>query len=153
MAYIDRHGVYHEVAPNLWLGLRLRAWELPEFITLVVDLTCEYTRHRQWTCAYLCVPTLDDAVPDRAQYERAIVRVVNWSGPVYVHCAAGAGRSALLAAGVLLRRGLAATPAAAEAMLRERRAVVHLQPGQRQFLQQFQADATLEGTNGLDKQC
>jgi protein-tyrosine phosphatase len=141
---IDRQPSCHEVTPGLWLGRRPFVRELPPGIALVVDLTAEFPapigiRHGR---EYLCVPTLDATAPDEAALRRTIERILTHKGPVYVHCAQGRGRSALVAAGVLVRRGIAGDAGQAEEILRGIRSSVKLTPGQRRMLGRITPDPT-----------
>jgi protein-tyrosine phosphatase len=125
-----------QVAPGLWLGRRPLPGELPDEVTMVVDLTAEFHRtpalrehHR-----YVCVPTLDTAVPRERAFRELVELVAAWEGGVYVHCAQGKGRGATVAAAVLLARGLAADVREAERLLRKVRPGVKLQRTQRALL-------------------
>lgn len=123
-----------EVAPGLWLGRRLLPAEVPAGISLVVDLTAEFPEpggvRRGRT--YRCLPTLDGHVPSVAALAAVVEALAGWPGPAVVHCAAGHGRSAMVAACVLLRRGLASSPAQAEEILRGVRPNVELSRRQRE---------------------
>jgi protein-tyrosine phosphatase len=135
----SREPCCHEIAPGLWLGRRPLRHELPADVALVVDLTAEFTPARG-VClgrAYLALPTLDGSAPAEVHLRNIVARLTDLSGPVYVHCAAGHGRSALVVASLLLARGLAANPRQAEAMLRAIRPGVRLTPGQRRLLQRL----------------
>jgi protein-tyrosine phosphatase len=133
---LTREPFAHEVAPGLWLGRRAFARELPAGVGLVVDLTAEFAAPRGIHVGrdYYCLPTLDTAAPDEAALRAAVEKVVAWPGTVYVHCAQGHGRSALLAAAVLVRRDLAADALEAEEMLRRVRPGVRLTRAQRRVL-------------------
>jgi protein-tyrosine phosphatase len=149
---IDRERCCHEVAPGLWLGRRAFVRELPPGIALVVDLTAEFAaphgiRHGR---EYVCVPTLDDTAPDESALRLTIERILAHKGPVYVHCAQGRGRSALVAAGVLVRRGLAVDARKAEEMLRDIRSCVRLTPGQRKMLAQITPNSTVSVASKLE---
>ena len=140
---VDRERCCHEVAPGLWLGRRPFVRELPPGIALVVDLTAEFAaptgiRHGR---EYLCVPTLDATAPDECALRQTIERILAHKGPVYVHCAQGRGRSALVAAGVLVQRGLALDATQAEGILRGIRSCVKLTPGQRRMLGRITPDS------------
>jgi protein-tyrosine phosphatase len=129
--------VHHEVTPGLWLGRRAFPHELPPGVTLVVDLTAEFPAARGVIVAerrYLCLPTLDGMAPDEARLREVVEIVAAWEGPVYLHCAQGFGRSALVAAGVLMARGHARDGDEALALLRKARPGVKLRPVQRRLL-------------------
>ena len=125
----------HEIVPGLWLG----AWpnhpsRLPVGTALVVDLTAEFPRRVQST-RYLCLPTLDMEAPTQQQLAEGVAAIQDTSGTVYVHCAAGHGRSATIVAAVLMKRGTATTPAEAEALLQRIRSGVKLTPPQQRLLE------------------
>jgi protein-tyrosine phosphatase len=63
--------------------------------------------------------------------------IADWPGAVYIHCAVGHGRSATVAAAVLLARGLAANPREAVALLRRSRPLVRLTRVQRCVLERL----------------
>ncbi len=133
---LSREAVCNEVAPGLWLGRRVGAVELPPAVTLVIDLTSEFgepfglrTGH-----AYLCLPALDNAAPNPTAFREAVQKAASWEGTIYVHCALGHGRSALVAAAVLMARGLAADPEEAFARVRQARPAVRLNRDQEAFL-------------------
>jgi protein-tyrosine phosphatase len=123
-----------EVAPRVWLGRRLLPQELPEVIDCVVDLTAEYREPREIVASqhYLCLPTLNRFVPSDDAMEELLTALVAEPGTLYIHCGSGKGRSAAVAAGVLVLRGLAGDVAEAEKILRRARPQVHLHPVQRE---------------------
>jgi protein-tyrosine phosphatase len=133
---LSKEACWHEVAPGIWLGRRALAHELPADVTLVVDLTAEFRAPRYMVPGrtYLCVPTLDASVPDEKTFRALIDRIVTWPGNVYIHCALGRGRSATVAAAVLMARGLAHDPWQAEELLRRARPGVRLLKSQRALL-------------------
>lgn len=126
----------HEVAPGLWLGRRALVRELPPGVGLVVDLTAELPAPSgvRDGRVYVCLPTLDASAPAEDDLRDLVRRLAEWQGVVYLHCAQGHGRSALVAASVLIARGLAADPVSAENMLRRVRPGVRLKPVQRRLL-------------------
>jgi protein-tyrosine phosphatase len=127
---------WHLVAPGLYLGRRVHGHELPPGVVIVVDLASEFAEPETVRAGrtYVNVPALD-ARPPR---EDALVEVVGQleaaGGPAYVHCASGHGRSATVAAAVLLKRGLAQDVEDAERQLRNTRPRVRLKPLQRAAL-------------------
>lgn len=127
---------WNRVAPWLYLGRRPARDELPEEVTTVVDLTAEFPVNRRilGERGYLCLPTLDAHVPDDQALASLVDRALERGGVLYVHCAYGHGRSALVAAAMLLRRGEAAGPDEAVARLKAARPRVKLSPSQRAAL-------------------
>ena len=141
--WVRRKPHSHEIIPGLWLG----AWpdtakRLPPNTALVVDLTAEFPRRaKAWE--YLCLPTLDADAPTPEALRTAVAAIENASGSVYVHCAAGHGRSATIVAAVLIARGLAKDLDDAEAQPQRIRPGVRLTPPQRRLLTQHSLDRGL----------
>jgi protein-tyrosine phosphatase len=133
---LTREPCLHEIVPGLWLGRRAFAHELPPGVDLIVDLTAEFAEPSGVRSGrtYVCLPTLDAHVPEETAFRAVVERVAAWPGSAFVHCAAGHGRSALLVAAVLLRRGLAKDVTEAIRLVRARRPGVRLNPGQRRLL-------------------
>ena len=128
-----------QVAPEIFLGRRLEEHELPAGSALIVDLTCEFsTRHPARPARrYLCLPTLDATAPEAAAFRGLIEELRAVNDKIYIHCAAGYGRSATVAAALLIARGLAETPEEAEERLQESRPGVKLNAEQRGLLRDF----------------
>ena len=101
-----REAVANEVAPGLWVGRRPTARELPSDCRLVVDLCAELPASRGVASArgYLCLPALDASAPTPSQIDVAVKAIESCGGAAFVHCAFGHGRSATIAAAVLLSR-------------------------------------------------
>jgi protein-tyrosine phosphatase len=127
--------VANEVAAGIWVGRRPRAHELPPGIAIVVDLCAELpaasgvARGR----GYVAIPTLDAMSPPPAEIARAVDAVLAVRGPAFIHCAFGHGRSATVAAALLVRRG-EATLEDVERTLRARRPRIGLNAHQRRAL-------------------
>jgi len=143
--WISREPPFHEVAPGLFVGARLLPADAARFRSLgiasALDLTAEFaeTRFVRAMPGYLCIPLLDRSVPtmDELDYGVSFLTQRLAVGPVYVHCALGHGRSAVFAAAYLLKQGLAKTPQAAVAQLREKRAGIRPSQPQVAVLNQF----------------
>ena len=128
---------YHEVRPRLFIGRRpLRSSELPKDVSLVVDLTSEFPRLHPKGVEYICLPTLDGSAPNDLDAARALIEKVRaHDGVVYVHCAAGHGRSAAIVASVLVAEGRADDVKHAIEVMRKVRPGVGLSRSQRAFVQ------------------
>lgn len=127
--------VANEVASGIWVGRRPRPHELPDGVAIVVDLCAELTEPPAVVNgrAYLAIPTLDAMSPTPAEIVRAVDAVLAANGPAFIHCAFGHGRSATVAAAVLVRRG-DATLDDVEQKLRARRPRIGLNAHQRAAL-------------------
>ncbi len=135
-----REDAWNEVAPGLFLGRRLTSIdELPPAIAAVIDLTAEFraTPGIRERCEYRTLPTLDTSAPDYESFAALARWAAAHPGPVYVHCAAGHGRSAALAAAVLVLRGDAVDAGAAEAALKKARPLVSLHRAQREAVERL----------------
>jgi protein-tyrosine phosphatase len=131
--------VANEVAPGVWVGRRPRLHELPPGIAIVVDLCAELAAAPGVASAvafgrkYLAIPTLDAMSPTPREIARAVDDMLAAGGPAFVHCAFGHGRSATVAAALLIRRG-DATLEDVERQLRARRPRIGLNDHQRRAL-------------------
>lgn len=127
--------VANEVAAGVWVGRRPRPNELPPGIAIVVDLCAELPEAPGVASGrgYLAIPTLDAMSPPPAEIARAVDAVLAARGPAFIHCAFGHGRSATVAAALLVRRG-EATLDDVERKLRAHRPRIGLNAHQRRAL-------------------
>jgi protein-tyrosine phosphatase len=130
---------HNEVAAGLWIGRRAYDGELPPETNCVVDLTSEFFEPRavRTKHTYICLPTLDARATDAGELRGLVERLAPMRESIYIHCAQGHGRSAALAAAVLLRRGLAGSVDEAERMIRAARPAIRLSRRQRHSLAAF----------------
>lgn len=134
-----REPACHRVGDRLWLGRRPLPREVPPGVTTIIDLTAELPESRRVREGrrYFCIPTLDTGCIGDDALDRALAAVRDADGDVLIHCASGHGRSAMVAAAVLLSRGEAPSPALAEQALRSARSGVCLNRDQRRALATF----------------
>lgn len=127
--------VADEVAPGVWVGRRPRVHELPAGIAIVVDLCAELPEAPGVATGrrYLAIPTLDATAPAPAAIADAVDAILEAGGPAFIHCAFGHGRSATVAAALLVRRG-DATLDDVERRLQARRPRIGLNAHQRRAL-------------------
>lgn len=142
--WFTRHGPPSaEVVPGLWLGRApgpADGRHLSAGATL--DLTAEFGTGRAARARpHRAVPLLDLVAPAPAALTAAVAALdaLLPHPPVLVHCALGYSRSAVVVAAWLLHRGLAATPAEAEALVRAARPRVVLGAAHRAALAAFWA--------------
>lgn len=136
---VGREPGCHQIAPGLWLGRRPFPAELPPDTTLLIDLTAEFpaTKAVAQGRTYLCLPTLDTSIPDKHALQEIVKQAAAWNGNVYVHCALGHGRSAMVVMGILLAKGLAKDVNSAETLVKAGRPGIGLSQTQRAFLENF----------------
>ncbi len=133
----------HEVAPGIFVG-RLPSNGVPAGVTLVIDLCAEFSNVTRDT-AYLTIPTLDGCAADPDDVKSAIA-VARQYKSVLVHCAAGHGRSATIAALIAVDRGLFASGDQAILAFQQLRPGIAPTPDQRLLLRQgLRVDRTREG--------
>lgn len=147
------------ICPGVYMGVRLFPFEAGKLDALgvrcVVDLCAELPTNARMACApfiRLQVPVLDRCPPLPEELERAtdwIAARLAEGEAVYIHCAFGRGRSALVAAAALLRLGVASHPDDALTRLVRARPVVHVRGDQYAALVDYAARlAARDATNG-----
>ncbi|MFN2289708.1 MAG: dual specificity protein phosphatase family protein [Anaerolineae bacterium] len=108
------------VAPQLYLGgqYRRRGWRRLEVrgVTAVVNMRVEFDDAAAGIAParYLHLPTVDDEAPTLDNLRLGsefIAEEIERGGVVYVHCGAGIGRAAIMAAAYLVTTGLTADEA------------------------------------------
>jgi protein-tyrosine phosphatase len=124
-----RFAPWNEVAPGLYVGARVEAWQLPAGVDLVVDLTSEWSAPRSVVAlaGYRSLPVLDGSHPHDPESVLELLAEIATSGSsVYVHCESGKGRAPTLAALVLMARGNVDGPAAALEQVAKQRPATRL---------------------------
>jgi len=145
LQFTDSTPPYAHVAENLFLGRVPTFLDRPKIreigIANVLDLACEFPEPRflRDSPRYVCIPLMDTEAPRLRQLEEA----VDWisrsvlSGPTFVHCAFGHGRSVTLVAGYLLRKDPDLTVEEVITRLRDEGRRVRLSKDQIKRLYQF----------------
>jgi protein-tyrosine phosphatase len=138
---MSKEACCNEVVPGLWVGRRPYAKEVPPDVGLVVDLTAEFPEPRGVRAgkSYVCLPILDASIPGEEALRGLIETVAAWRGRTYLHCALGHGRSAMVAAGVLVKRGIAENVRQAVKIVRQARPGARLKRPQWQLLEKIMA--------------
>jgi protein-tyrosine phosphatase len=135
--------IYHEIVPDLFLGRRPRTQsELPPDTQMVIDLTSEFSEDASvpQNRLYRCLPMCDGYIPESmTEFSQLVDDIAAFPGRIYIHCAVGRGRSALVVAAVLIKRNVVQTPEEAHQFLREKRPVVRLNREQQDYLEAYNA--------------
>ncbi len=140
LRFVVREDCWNEAAPKLYIGRRAYAHELPPDVELIVDLTAEFIEPLAVRTGrrYVSFPILDAYVPHSDEEVLLLVRELGSSTEsIYIHCAEGHGRAAMIAALVLVHRGVAADGESALAHLQKIRPRIKLRPHQREALERW----------------
>jgi hypothetical protein len=141
---LSREAPYVEVTRDLYFGRRLSTAELTAAgWPSVLDLAGEFSASRpaRELPRYRSLPVLDATAPTEAELHSAVAWIAAGfeSGPVYVHCALGHGRSACIIVAYLLGRGTIATVTEGDRRLKSLRPGVQLHRAQLEVLERFAA--------------
>jgi len=142
--FFAREASCNEIVPGLWIGRWPGERDLPAGVELVVDVTAELPVRRKVVHAgraYVCLPALDASVPDEKLFLSTVDELSEDPRGMFVHCAFGHGRSAMMVGALLIRRGLARDVAEAEAMMKAKRPLVSMNATQRDYIRR----ATVRG--------
>ena len=134
-----REHPFDSIVPGVYLGGRLLASDKAAFekagIRSVLDLTSELSEAEfiRRNAAYACLPLLDRTAPLPKEFAAAVEFLTKSleHGPVYVHCAVGHGRSAVIAAAWMVKSGNASS--ATDALVKLKAARPGVSPSAAQF--------------------
>jgi hypothetical protein len=133
-----------QITPRLHVGgqYRRRGWPrlAARGVTAVVNMRIEFDDNDTGIAPprYLHLPTPDDEPPTLEQLRTGVAFIgeeIAQGGGVYVHCGAGVGRAATMAAAYLVTAGL--TPDQAWARIREVRPFIRPKPVQVAQIERF----------------
>lgn len=123
---------------NIWIG-RYPVFGVPKECDIIVDCTAEFPG-RRIDGEYLNVPSLDMVLAPPREFRDAAEKVIRLfekgRKSAFIHCANGHGRSALLAALVLVLLQEESTLADCRKVLKSNRPVVSWQPNQEEIVAQ-----------------
>ncbi len=136
---LSREPKLNSLGDDFILSRRLLSHELPENISSVVDLTCEFTEPiEKWNVrSYVCFPMLDASNATANEIRQLATHILKMPKPVLIHCAQGHGRTGLVAAAVMLVSGKAKTASDALAIVQEARPGIELNRMQYSILEQL----------------
>ena len=140
-----REDLMNAIAPGLFLGRLPFPWERGRLkaagVSAVLSLCWEFTSVVTVPgIATVSIPILDGCPPTRRQFRETVERVERWRDEgrvVLIHCAQGHGRSAIVAAAVLIRLGLARDTDEALSRIRTSRPRANPSPAQIAALRVF----------------
>jgi hypothetical protein len=144
---LSREPAYVQIAPNLFFGRRLTAREAEAAGWVnILDLAAEFPAALV-PAVYRSLPILDATAPTENELRSAVewIAAAVGSGPVYVHCALGHGRSACVVIAYLLSVRAVGTVAEGVQRLQSLRPGVRLHPPQLRLLRRFEPPES-EGT-------
>lgn len=115
---VSREPAFARLTDAILIGRRLLLREYPQVRT-VVDLTAELDEHVPTGATYVSIPILDAAPLRHGELRDAARRIAACETPIYLHCAQGHGRTAMVAAALLLETGVAGSPEVALEMIQK----------------------------------
>jgi hypothetical protein len=136
-ALLGRKAAWHSVQPSLIVGRRLGSREIVDPCERYVDLTAEFSEPQSFRSlpGYLSFPILDGGAPSAAALLE-LVRSLR-SDRTYVHCAAGHGRTGLVALALLMHRHFIANADEGLRLLQAARPGIRLNAAQRACIDEF----------------
>ena len=138
-----------QITPQLHVGgqYRRRGWPrlASRGVTAVVNLRVEFDDNDAGIAPprYLYLPTVDDNPPTLEQLHTGVAFIaeeITRGGGVYVHCGAGVGRAAVMAAAYLVSTGL--SPDQAWAQIRRARPFIRPTPPQLAVIDEYARNHT-----------
>ncbi len=128
LRFVKAENSIDRIDENLFIGRRLSAGEFPDNIITVVDLTCEFYEPQRIVnnTDYRNFKILDASIPDSERLADFIIELSSLNNTIFIHCAEGHGRTALVAALLLVAKGRADTFDEAYKILKRKRPLIRL---------------------------
>lgn len=129
----------HFVNASLLVGRRLGGREAPKNVSVICDLTCEFSEPAtiRGKCRYICYPILDAGIaPVDELVQLAKSLPPSTDSPLLIHCANGHGRTGMFAAIWLMVHGHAGGPDRAIKILKDARPGISLRRRQRMAVEE-----------------
>ncbi|TWT81029.1 hypothetical protein CA13_24760 [Planctomycetes bacterium CA13] len=130
---ISREPAYDELADGVLIGRRLLTHEVPSGTQTVVDLTSEFPESSGLRSVpnYVAVPMLAASILPPQILADLVTHLATMDTPIFIHCAQGHGRTALISALFLVARGDVSDPDAALKLIQGSRPLAGLNHLQR----------------------
>ena len=130
---LSRENPHDDLCNGILIGRLPSGNELSDSISLVVDLTAEFIERKGVLQGRedSALPILDGSIPSPDAFSDLVKNIANWNGDVYIHCAQGHGRTGLVAAAMLIAKGITNDVDEAIAIVQSRRPGVALSGRQR----------------------
>ncbi|MBF0225037.1 MAG: dual specificity protein phosphatase family protein [Desulfobacterales bacterium] len=136
---ISNESKMDKVTDNLYAGRRILNFEVPNFITQVIDLTCEFNEPSKIAKEkkYYSLSILDGGTP-QISHLRNILSNINLSNEkTLIHCAKGHGRTSMIIVLFLLKNGICNNIEEAINFLISKRPKAKMNKHQKQFVEKF----------------
>ncbi|MDX1959640.1 MAG: dual specificity protein phosphatase family protein [Leptospiraceae bacterium] len=124
---------------NYYIGKKVSFKNLPKNIETVVDLTAELNedydivRNKN----YILFPILDGSIPDINDFYLLIKKITNLQNNIYIHCAEGHGRTAIVAIVLYLLKNKELSINDGISFVKSKREKISLNETQKEFLNSF----------------
>lgn len=145
LRWVRRGEDFGPLVEGVFIGRRLLAGEYPPGIASVVDLTCEFPEPKgvRDGRVYRSLPVLDASGTSLETLRNLVTEISRMRREVYIHCAEGHGRTAMVAVAFLLHSGAASSPEEAMDLVLQARPKARLSPAQRRVVESFARELSL----------
>lgn len=136
---------YDLVSKDIYVG-RYPLWypkEFPQTVKHVIDVTGEFPgiQEIQFNRTYLCCRGMDMQLPSKEDLATIAIEASKLEGEIYIHCANGHGRSASLAALIMVLRGNVTNVEEAFTVMQKARPKVYIHSEQMKVLKSVEINS------------